>query len=89
MKQELIDLVVDEIIEKAENAKLRELTKKLLNNGKKPWYLSKTLWLNIVAVIALLIQLNSGFVIPAEEQLAIITVANLLLRAITGKELGK
>jgi hypothetical protein len=49
----------------------------------KKWYLSKTLWVNIVALAAMIIQANYGFVIAIEEQAAIIVIVNLVLRAIT------
>ena len=64
-----------------------EIIGNLKTSGDKPWYLSKTLWINVIALSALLIQSQYGFVISPEEQLGIITVANLILRAITGKEL--
>jgi hypothetical protein len=49
----------------------------------KVWWKSKTLWVNVVALAAMLIQANYGFIIAPEEQIAIITLVNLLLRAIT------
>jgi amino acid transporter len=59
----------------------------MADDDKKPWYRSKTMWVNIIAGLALLIQLYSGFIIGPEEQTAIIIVINLILRAITGKGL--
>jgi len=53
----------------------------------KKWYLSKTLWINVIALAAMLIQSYYGFIIGAEEQAAIIVVANLILRAVTGEGL--
>jgi hypothetical protein len=50
---------------------------------KKTWWKSKTLWLNVIALVAMLVQSNYGFVIAAEEQAAIIVVANLIMRAVT------
>lgn len=50
----------------------------------KSWYLSRTLWVNAIAFIALLIQsFGTGFVIGAEEQVGILAVINILLRLIT------
>ena len=49
----------------------------------KKWYLSKTFWINAIALIALLVQNSYGFVISPEEQGAIIVVINLILRAVT------
>ena len=34
----------------------------------KKWYLSKTLWINIVAVVALIAQLHFGFIIVPETR---------------------
>ena len=54
----------------------------------KPWYRSRTLWLNIIAIIALVAQVQAGFVIDADEQLALLAMINLLMRAITKEPLG-
>jgi uncharacterized membrane protein len=56
---------------------------------KKAWWRSKTLWVNVVAGIALLVQSRQyGFVIDAEVQVAILTVINLVLRVITKEPVG-
>ncbi len=49
----------------------------------KPWYVSKTLWVNVIAMIAMLVQTKVGFVIDAETQAALLIVINLVLRIIT------
>jgi len=49
----------------------------------KPLRKSKTFWVNLVALIALLIQSQTGFVITPEEQTAIVVVINMILRAVT------
>lgn len=54
----------------------------------KEWYLSKTLWVNVVAFVAMITQTYTGFIIAPEAQAALLIVANLVLRAITGEELG-
>ena len=54
-----------------------------MNNNQKPFWRSKTLWVNTLALIALILQGQFGFVIGPEEQAAIIIVANLILRAFT------
>ena len=56
-------------------------------SGTKKWYLSKTLWLDAAFIAAYFVQLEYGFIVSPEEQIAVIAVANLLLRCITGKEL--
>jgi len=53
----------------------------------KVWYKSKTLWTNIIALIALLVQAQYGFIILPEEQIAILAVINLILRGLTGSGL--
>jgi len=55
----------------------------------KKWYLSKTLWINLVAAVALIAQLHFGFIIVPEEQLAILTIINLAVRIVTKEELEK
>jgi len=47
----------------------------------KKWYQSRILWANILALIAMIVQSRYGFVIALEEQVAILTIANLVLRA--------
>ena len=51
--------------------------------NKKPFWKSKTFWANIIAVVALIFQTQFGFVISPEEQVAILGVINLILRAVT------
>jgi hypothetical protein len=53
----------------------------------KSWYLSKTLWLNAIAVLAMLLQTKFGFVIDPESQAGILAVVNLILRVITHQPL--
>ena len=54
--------------------------------GKRAWR-SRTIWVNIIAVVALVAQMEFGFVIDAEEQVALLAVLNLFLRAITKEPL--
>lgn len=72
------------------NAKKKETpTEEFLNSkeskGNKPIYLSKTFWVNVIALVAMLAQMQTGFVISPEEQIAIIAVINILLRIVTGQ----
>ncbi len=53
----------------------------------KQWYTSKTLWVNVVAIIALIAQGQFGFVIDPAMQAGVLVTLNLLLRAITNEEL--
>lgn len=53
----------------------------------KKFYKSKTMIVNLIALIAFVIQSQYGFVIDAEGQLALLGTANIFLRAITGESL--
>jgi hypothetical protein len=55
---------------------------------KKAWWRSKTLWVNVVAGMALLAQSQFGFVVDGEIQGAILTLINLALRLITNEPVG-
>jgi uncharacterized membrane protein len=55
---------------------------------KKAWWKSRTLWVNLVAGLALLAQSQFGFVIDGELQGAILAVVNLALRLITKEPVG-
>ncbi|ADO44957.1 hypothetical protein Hydth_0558 [Hydrogenobacter thermophilus TK-6] len=50
--------------------------------GKK-WYKSKTIWVNLIAFIALLLSEKLGISLTKEEQGALLVVINIALRIIT------
>lgn len=54
----------------------------------KPFYLSKTLWVNAIAAIAMVAQSKLGFVIDAEAQGALLILANVVLRFVTKSPVG-
>lgn len=55
---------------------------------KKQWYLSKTLWVNSLALVAVILQGVTGKeIISVETQGIILTVVNILLRLVTKQEL--
>lgn len=54
--------------------------------GKK-WYLSKTIWINIISLAALMLQSQISFELTSEETAGILVVINLILRAITKEPL--
>jgi len=56
-------------------------------NSKKQWYYSKTVWVNFIALGALVSQSHYGFVISPEIQLALLTIVNVGLRSITKDEI--
>ena len=49
---------------------------------KKKWYLSKTLWANLLALAAVF-----GLQVTTEETTAILAVVNIILRIITKEEI--
>lgn len=53
----------------------------------KRWYTSKTLWINLIAVIALLVQSYTSFVISPEIQTAALALINFVLRLVTKQPL--
>ncbi len=56
----------------------------------KQWYHSKTLWINTLAGMAIIIQAVAGQAwLNAELQAAIIVIANIILRVVTNQGLGK
>lgn len=52
------------------------------------WYLSKTFWVNFLAALAMFIQNQYGYAIPAEYQAYALVLVNLFLRTITKTELS-
>ena len=46
----------------------------------KEWWRSKTLWVNIIAVLVIVVQGLTGFVITPEAQAGILAILNLILR---------
>ena len=55
--------------------------------NSKIWWKSKTVWLNLIGVAALLIQNYNGFIIDPELQAAALGAINLVLRLITRQSL--
>ena len=54
----------------------------------KRWYTSKTLWVNLLAIAALVAQTEFGYLLDAEAQAALLAVINLILRVVTKKGLS-
>jgi hypothetical protein len=54
----------------------------------KKWWKSKVLWFNILSIIAMMLQTGSGISIaPAEIQVTLLAIVNVLLRSITNKNI--
>lgn len=56
--------------------------------NKKPWYTSKTLWVNFLALIASFLQLKYGIVFEPALQGVALTLINILLRVVTKEEIA-
>jgi hypothetical protein len=55
----------------------------------KKWYESKTVWVNVIALVAAVLQVAAGKeIIDAGTQGVILTVINLLLRTVTKHEIN-
>ena len=54
----------------------------------KNYITSKTMWVNFVAIIAIVAQGQFGFVVDPAAQAAMIIMINMVLRAVTGEELS-
>lgn len=51
----------------------------------KKWWKSKTLWVNILSVVAIIVQdVTGNDILPPENQAAALGIINLILRSITG-----
>jgi len=53
----------------------------------KQWYTSKMLWVNAIEIVAIIAQMQFGFVIDPAGQVGLLATLNILLRAITGESL--
>ena len=53
----------------------------------KKWYMSKTVWINLIALGAMMIQTQTGFIVGPEFQTMALTMVNLAVRAVTKQEL--
>ncbi len=54
----------------------------------KPFWKSKTVWVNAIAFVAVVVQAATGFVVSPEIQGAVLTAVNLLLRFKTDEAIG-
>lgn len=55
----------------------------------KKWIRSKTLWINVIAIAAIILQAEYGFIVTPEYELAALGIVNLILRKYTNEGLGK
>jgi len=50
--------------------------------GKRYWE-SKTLWVNVIAFVAMLVQSQTGYAVSPEVEVGILGVVNIILRIVT------
>jgi len=51
---------------------------------EKKWFLSKTLWVNVLGVIAIIMQsVTNSNILPPENQAALLGMINVILRFLT------
>ena len=55
----------------------------------KKWIRSKTLWINLIAIGAIIIQCEFGFAISPKLEAMALVIINLILRSITNEGLKK
>lgn len=53
------------------------------NSAGKKFYYSKTFWVNIIGITAIVVQSQTGYVIPPETQAAALGLVNFVLRLVT------
>ena len=51
--------------------------------GAKSIFLSKTFWVNLLALVAMVVQAFTAWVLPPEFQAMALTVVNFILRMMT------
>ncbi len=54
----------------------------------KKWYLSKTIWVNLLALVGAFFNAKCSYEMTAEEIASILVVINIIMRAITKQPLG-
>ena len=58
-----------------------------MNDATKTIISSKTFWVNLLAIIALIAQSSTSFVISPEAQVSILAGINIVLRTVTKSEI--
>lgn len=54
----------------------------------KDWWKSKTLWINLIAIGAIIVRAEYGLVLAPAGEVALLGAINLVLRMITKEELN-
>lgn len=55
----------------------------------KKWMKSKKLWVNIIAIAAIIVQAEYGFIVSPEAQLCVLGIVDLIMIAAMSKGLKK
>ena len=55
---------------------------------KLPFWKSKIIWANTIAIIAIIVQQYTGWIIDESIQAQLLAVINILLRTVTSKAIG-
>ncbi len=55
----------------------------------KKWHQSKTLWVNLIAGVSVLLHVTTGVGLSLEVQASLIVIINFVLRLITKTSIGK
>lgn len=53
----------------------------------KTWYSSKTLWMNVIGIIAIVAQTQFGFLVDPAAQVVVLAMINIILRIVTGEDI--
>ncbi len=53
----------------------------------KKWIKSKTLWINVLAIVTLILRAEYGYTLTPEIEIGILGLINIALRAITKEEI--
>lgn len=64
---------------------INNINKELNIDNTKDILLSKTFWINLIAIGAIAVQIQTGFIISPAHQAIILSAVNILLRRITNK----
>ena len=77
-----LKLLYDAVKNKFSSKKEVVMPELIVEEGKK-WYVSKTFWVNFLALVAFVVQGQVGYVVSPEIQGYVITGVNFLLRFVT------
>jgi len=85
--KKILNQIIDDLIDNYDKNEMKKLIDEMRHSGK-PFYLSKTLWVNIIACATIMIQARYGFIVSPELQGVALVIINIILRAITKEELS-